>query len=319
MKDTRNTEATRSNGSFFVSNRCMAPKGLSDFSKSATAGTAKNDLTAIRFLLKLDNSKQKHMQNLIKTDTQLDIPKEQRELELVIAQKEILLVDLLEQIEDLNINLSTLKHEYNLKIGRLYLQLDELNFELLRYKKIEIMLKTGKSLKEARLLVDDELMEQSERIRAEYERLDEEESKEVDQPVLSEEETGELKQLWHKLAHKYHPDVVGGDADRMKRINQAYGERNLEALRNLDSDYLIKVRDTTVEKLRSRLLGIQESIIRAKLSLSALKRSEWFKLAQNIENACKKNRDLLHELADKILSEIAIKETQLNKLMHNYE
>lgn len=32
----------------------------------------------------------------------------------------------------------------------------------------------------------------------------------------------EIKKAYHKLAHKYHPDKKGGDAEKFKEINQAY-------------------------------------------------------------------------------------------------
>lgn len=33
----------------------------------------------------------------------------------------------------------------------------------------------------------------------------------------------EIKKAFHKLAHKYHPDKQGGNADKFKEVNEAYG------------------------------------------------------------------------------------------------
>ncbi|MFH1559535.1 MAG: DnaJ domain-containing protein [Patescibacteria group bacterium] len=32
----------------------------------------------------------------------------------------------------------------------------------------------------------------------------------------------EIKRAYRSLAHKYHPDKAGGDAEKFKEINQAY-------------------------------------------------------------------------------------------------
>lgn len=41
----------------------------------------------------------------------------------------------------------------------------------------------------------------------------------------------EMKELFRKLAHKYHPDKKGDDEKKFKRINAAYREGDIEALR----------------------------------------------------------------------------------------
>ena len=33
----------------------------------------------------------------------------------------------------------------------------------------------------------------------------------------------DIKKAFRKLAHKYHPDKKGGDTDKFKEVNEAYG------------------------------------------------------------------------------------------------
>jgi hypothetical protein len=63
---------------------------------------------------------------------------------------------------------------------------------------------------------------------------------------------------------------------------------------------------------------IEKSIQKISRELNQLKHSEWFILKENIEKAKKQNRDLLSELAEKLLTDIANKENQLGELKKKY-
>ena len=45
---------------------------------------------------------------------------------------------LIDEIEQLKIDLTLVKQEYDVRVGRLYLQLDEVNLEILKFKKLMI-------------------------------------------------------------------------------------------------------------------------------------------------------------------------------------
>jgi len=89
------------------------------------------------------------MMKIIKNDTSLGELTETQELKRLILEKEKLLVIILEKVERLKIELSAIKQEYDIKIGRLYLRLDEIDLEILKFKKIEDLLLDGFSLSEA--------------------------------------------------------------------------------------------------------------------------------------------------------------------------
>jgi len=53
---------------------------------------------------------------------------------------------------------------------------------------------------------------------------------------IKKSEQEEVKYLYHKLAHKFHPDKTNGNEEMMKKINKAYADGDLETLRTLDQD-----------------------------------------------------------------------------------
>lgn len=259
------------------------------------------------------------MTKIIKTNSALDEPLEKRELEKAISEKERALNELIEEIEQLKIDLSSVKQEYDVKVGRLYLKLDELDLEILKFKKIEDLINKGFSFKEAQKIVEETLKKRREQIEDEYKKLDDEEKEIESRKNISEEEKEELKKLWRKLAHKYHPDKVGGNEEMMKKINKAYAEGDLETLRAIDQNGAGDGIEThTIEALKNKLAGIEISIKKIHQEYELLKKSEWFILKENIEKAKKHDRDILSELADKVLSDIAKKENQVGELKKKY-
>ena len=259
------------------------------------------------------------MSNIIKTNSSLDEPLEKRELERAIAEKEKLLVALLEKAEQLKIDLSILKQEYDIKIGRLYLRLDEVDLEILKFKKIEDLLDKGFSFSEAQKIVEETLKKRREQIKEEYHKLDEEAKDFESRKNISADEQEELKKLWRKLAHKYHPDLAHGNEEIMKKINKAYAEGDLETLRAIDREKsAADIETSTIEALKAKLVTLEKSIEKANSDFEVMRKSEWAILKNNIETATRQKRDLLNELSEKVLTDIAKKENQLGGLKKKY-
>lgn len=261
-----------------------------------------------------------HWTGILTPNTSLDEPLEKKELEKSVSEKEKLLVDLLQEIEQLKIDLSITKQEYDVKIGRLYLRLDEVNLEILKFKKIEDLLDQGLSFLEARKIVEESLKSHYEQIRDEYEKLKEEENALKNQKELNEKERQELKKLYHKLAHKFHPDLTGGNDLMMKKINKAYAEGDIDTLRAIDRENLSDetAKTTSIEELKNKLQALEKLILKTGSEYEILKKSEWFILKENIENAKTQKRDLLNELSDKILTDIAKQENHLKEFNKKY-
>ena len=259
------------------------------------------------------------MTKIVKSNTSLDEPLEKRELEKVISEREKKLNTLIDEIEQLKIDLTVVKQEYDVKIGRLYLKLDEVDLEILKFKKIEDLISKGFSFEEAQKVVEETLKKRREQIEEEYKKLDEEEKDIESRRDISEEDKAELKKLWRKLAHKYHPDKANGNEEMMKKINKAYAEGDLETLRAIDKNEIgADIEVKTIEALKSKLAGLEKSINKISKEFEQLKRSEWYILKENIDKAKKQKRDILGELADKVLTDIAKKENQVSELKKKY-
>lgn len=259
------------------------------------------------------------MTKISKSNTSLDEPLEKRELQEAILEKERLLIELIEEIEHFKIDLSVVKQEYDIKIGRLYLKLDETDLEILKFKKIEDLINKGFSFEEAQKVVEDTLKKRREQIEEEYKKLNEEEKDIEKRKTISHEEQEELKKLFHKLAHKFHPDLTGGDDTMMKKINKAYADGDLETLRAIDHGESIgNVDIKTIEELKNKLARLEESIKKALQEHEQLKHSEWAILKESIEKAKKQKRDILSELAERVVEDIAKKENILVELKKKY-
>jgi len=259
------------------------------------------------------------MTKIVKSNASLDEPLEKRELEKAISEKEKKLNALIDKIEQLKIDLTVIKQEYDAKVGRLYLKLDEVDLEILKFKKIEDLISRGFSFEEAQRVVEETLKKRRERIEEEYKKLNEKERDIESHKDISEKDKTELKKLWRKLAYKYHPDKANGNEEIMKKINKAYAEGDLEILRAIDQNEIgADVEIKTVEALKNKLARLEKSINKISKEFEQLKRSEWYILKENIEKAKKQKRDILSELADKVLTDIAKKENQISELKKKY-
>lgn len=259
------------------------------------------------------------MTKIIKSNSAIDEPLEKRELQKDIHEKEEELNTLIDKIEQLKIDLSVVKQEYDVKVGRLYLKLDEVDLEILKFKKIEDLINKGLSFEEAQKVVEETLKKRREQIEEEYKKLNEDEKDIEDRKNISEEEKTELKKLWRKLAHKFHPDKTNEGDEMMKKINKAYSEGDLETLRAIDQNETgADIETLTIEALKNKLEGLEKSIKKISKEFEPLKRSEWYILKENIEKAKKQKRDILSELADKVLTDIAKKQNQVDELKKKY-
>ena len=189
---------------------------------------------------------------------QMDESLEKRELKKAISEKEKKLSTLIDEIEQLKIDLTLVKQEYDVRVGRLYLQLDEVNLEILKFKKIDDLISKGFSFEEAQKVVEEILRKRRKQIEEEYKKLDEEEKNIENRRNISEEDKAELKKLWHKLAHKFHPDKANGNERMMKKINKAYADGDLETLRAIDqNEATTDIEAKTIEALKIRWQGLK--------------------------------------------------------------
>ena len=264
------------------------------------------------------------MTKLVTTNNSIEESAEKKILRQKVQELKNELLILTEKVEQLKIDLVVVKQEYDIRIGRLYLRMDELDLEILKFKKVEDLLKRNFSLEEAKKIVEETLKAKQKIIDEEYAKLNEEEEIIEKRKNIPENEKEELKKLWRRLAHKYHPDLARNEEDRkkfeeiMKKINKAYADGDLEALKAIEQEHIEDSDSISAELLKTKLQDIENAIVRLEKEYSVLKKSEWQVWKNNIDEAKKQGRDLLLELEQKLLNDISAKEIILQDYQKQY-
>jgi len=146
-----------------------------------------------------------------------------------------------------------------------------------------------------------------------------------------EDEETRLKRLYRELARRFHPDLAADDADRdrrnevMRRINEAYRSRDLDALNAVD-DALQNggaiSAETPLAALTLRALQKQRDEMDNKLILLRQQREEllhgaMMKLKLDDKLAKLKGRDLLAEMRNKMQAEYDSLLAKLDRLRNS--
>jgi hypothetical protein len=262
------------------------------------------------------------MRDLItKTNNTIDEPLVIKKLREEIKEKEILLLDFTEKIDQLKIDLVVIKQEYNIKVGRLYLQLDQLDLDITKLLQIRKLISQGYTLKEAQEILNTQTKDEQEKINKQNESIDEDTEEQKSTHELSDEEESELKILYKKLVKKFHPDLaldLNEKKEReikMQKINEAYKQKDLEQLKYLEKHYGHSPdQEYSFESLKQLLDEINKAISRLENDYDELTKTEWFEFKTRLKSARKNKRDLFAELEEKILKDIAQKKTKQTEL-----
>jgi hypothetical protein len=237
--------------------------------------------------------------------------------ELQSKENELLTLD--ENIEQLKLDLSELKYNYENKIGKLYIRLDKAELYIIIYKQIGTLVDNGIDFTKAKHSIE-------ELFKDKIANLEEEEKAfttalENDKlPEISDDERNNIKQLWRKLSRVYHPDLINGNEKMMQRINQAYSEHDFATLINIDKMNVATFKDeSSLEKLKEKLIKISQLLNIQKEQYDELCKSKWFTLLNEITVARNNGRNILSELELTIMSSIETKEKELSKLKACYE
>ena len=216
-------------------------------------------------------------------------------LQVQLAERELYLANL-------SAELAAFEGKYLRQVGTLYAELDEWNAKL------------------AELLADESRTEEA-RSAATEARAQAAESRAASHGEAAEAKefatSPELKSLYRELAKRVHPDLAIDEADRKQRgrlmteANRAYQNGDAEALRRIFQEYESSpdsVRGTGVvadlvrvlrqlKQVRNRLAQIEEEI-------ASLGESEIAILQAKAEDAGRKGRDLLAEMAANVQGRI---------------
>lgn len=134
---------------------------------------------------------------------------------------------------------------------------------------------------------------------------------------LSQEQKGELKQLYRQLARRFHPDLAQDETDRayrtevMAAVNGAYRAGDLEHLRQL----LLRPEATPhpqsaqndqqlAQALLQEIARCQHRLQEIRQELAKLEKGESYRFYRRYLQAKKSGRDLLREMAHQIKEEI---------------
>jgi hypothetical protein len=129
-------------------------------------------------------------------NTFLDDQQEKQYLQRIILGKEKMLIELVEQNEHFKEDLFIVKQEYDIKIGRPYLKLNETDLEILKLKKIEELISKGFRYEEALKVIDSTLGNKREQIGEEYKKLDVQEKDIQKVKAVSQTDQEELKKYF---------------------------------------------------------------------------------------------------------------------------
>lgn len=234
------------------------------------------------------------------------------------------------EIEDIESELGEFQVEYNSKVGKYYIELDKLNYEIqiLRMKLDHQNL----SKEEIEKLIHDQLKDLKEQIEQDEEQFnqDEETIKEIlnRNRVFDENSKRELRDLYRDLAKIYHPDKARTDDEKkyfegvMKEINEAYHHLNIETLRRIEAKAQLyieieQVGETLAEKI-DRLVTEKQKIEKLIINLKQVKidilDSDTYKLMMKIRLNYTSKDDYYRGLIDDLQEKIRRKKIEFEKI-----
>jgi len=141
----------------------------------------------------------------------------------------------------------------------------------------------------------------------------------------------QLKQLYRRLARRFHPDLAKDEADRVQRnkmmslINTAYQERDLDALEALDESgspqldeeqtgQKLSLDTLTLRRLQQQYRDLAVRIHELKVRRSQLKYGPMMELKLADSLARKRGENMLQQLADDMQREYWERVTELDRL-----
>jgi hypothetical protein len=226
---------------------------------------------------------------------------------------------LLKQAERLNRDVTDFQRLYDEKILGLYQRLNELESILFKYRHISEYVDDIFSFSEAQKIFDETMKDRQARMDDEYRKQKKKKQTIDSRNHLSEKHREELKRFYRNLALVFHPDKNGGDEQMMKRINKAYREGNLDALRDMDLEYISRNEDETMKGLEHRLKAVMLKIEKTKKEIGLLRKSDMYILMKNTSKTNKaKDGTVLDNLAKELRKEINKKQDQVDQFVEKF-
>jgi len=243
-----------------------------------------------------------------------------KELRSLLRARKMALLKAVTMAENIKLELVVVQREYEERIEPLAIEVTLLDEKVFELKKVKDLMDKGLSLLEAKRLVKERDTSREERERA---RVAEEERDYVEgaKPVKGKmsgdgqsRHSAEIKKLWRTLACRFHPDLTQDESEKrireemMKKINEAYVKKDIDALRELALGFECKEIETICnneEGLEEELALTEESLNRVLQRITAFRRSNWQFISREKRKAKRENRDYFSEMENSHLVEIA--------------
>ena len=237
---------------------------------------------------------------------------ELRELQLDISERQERVAQLEFELSDTKADLGRFEHEYELHVGTLEQQLQDLEADL-EQARFQAARKAqwGDRADSPDLHVD--VLEQFRRTWTPREKPPE---PPPEQPI-TEEMKAELKTLFRSLAKRFHPDLVTDhEAKRwrqkiMAQVNEAYAAQDVRALKALGEKQdrpeapVQKSRDQILGDMRAEVRRLDGVIRNLEYTLQELINSHTVQLMLEVTIAARQGRNLLSEMASNLRTQIA--------------
>lgn len=218
------------------------------------------------------------------------------------------------KVEMLKMDLDIIKREYHVRIGRLYLKDDQLDLEILRYKRIKSMVEEGVSYDDAVKKINEQYYEDKKVFDFRDEEIKEDEAFFAKRKIIEPTTQEDMKKLWKKLLFQLHPDLTKNPEEKkqreaiMRKINEAYAENDFDTLKSIENQHMVEnIENTSIERLEQRIVDIEEALITLELEYKQLRISEWFVWRKKSLAAKKKNIDIFKDLEEHLLEDVARK------------
>ena len=237
---------------------------------------------------------------------------ELRELQLDISERQERIAQLEFELSDTNADLGRFEHEFELRVGILEQQLQNLEADL-EQARFQAARKAqwGERADSPDMHVD--VLEQFRRTWAPREKPPE---PPPEQPI-TEEMKAELKTQFRSLAKRFHPDLVTDpEAKRwrqkiMAQVNEAYAAQDVRALKTLGEKQerpeapVQKSREQILADMRAEVRRLDGVIRNLEHTLQELINSHTVQLMLEVTITARQGRDLLAEMASSLRTKIA--------------
>ncbi|MCK6601360.1 MAG: hypothetical protein L6Q77_06005 [Bacteroidetes bacterium] len=242
--------------------------------------------------------------------------------------------DLYLELDDLETELGKFQTEYNARVGRYFIQLDQaeyaLNLMRLKFERFH----SGKPWDDESL--EKELSGFRKQLESDENQLHEDEKALKDfvfrSRDLSDDQKRELRNLYRDLAKIYHPDKARTEEEKayfedvMKEINEAYHHANLDSLKKIEAkaQMLIEyelVGESLNEKLsrlkteETKLSGLLESISKR---IQELRSSDTYALFLKVQSYVPSPDDYFHGVVTDLEMRVRRKKVELARLKEQF-